>query len=428
MDKSKIVFVIHRYGLEVNGGAETHCRELAERLLQYYETEALTSCARDISWENHYQPGEELINGVRVHRFPAQRRKDQERLDMLNQDRLAGKEGADEAWIEESGPYCPGAIEYLKENQQEYKVIFFFTYSHYLTYAGIGLGLSHTIFVPLAHDEPNIYKALYRKVFGQARAFLFNTEEERKFVYSQFDVDGKPYRVTCMGIELPDLPDRSAAESPKHLIHTADNACQTMEGITGGNPCNKGQKTADEYACKDRKYGDYIIYVGRVAYTKNYAELNRYFIAYKEKHPSDLKLLVLGRINGNYQITYHDDIIYLGFVTDEEKLFYIKHAKFLVLPSKTESLSIVLLESLAQRRPVLVNGYSPVLREQCIRSNAGLYYSNYAEFEAGMEYLLNHPKEYQEMGENGSRFVRENYNWDFVLKNIISLIEEVGNK
>ena len=59
MKKSKIVFVIHRYGLEVNGGAETHCRELAERLLRYYETEVLTSCARDISWENYYQPGKE---------------------------------------------------------------------------------------------------------------------------------------------------------------------------------------------------------------------------------------------------------------------------------------------------------------------------------------------------------------------------------
>ena len=390
MEKSKIVFVIHRYGLEVNGGAETLCRELAERLLRYYETEVLTSCARDISWENYYQPGKELINGVQVHRFPAERKKDQERLDMLNQERLAGKEGADEAWIEENGPYCPEVIEYLKEKQGEYKVIIFFTYSHYLTFAGIGLGLPHTIFVPLAHDEPNIYKALYRKVFGQAKTFLFNTEEERKFVYSQFDVGEKPYRVTCMGI---DLPDGTARELPKQY----------------------------------KKYENYIIYVGRVAYTKNYAELNRYFIEYKEKHPSELKLLVLGRINSHYQIAYHEDIEYLGFVSEEEKHLLMQNAKFLVLPSKTESLSIVLLESLVRCRPVLVNGYSPVLRGQCIRSNAGLYYTNYAEFEAEMEYLLNHPKEYREMGENGLRFVRENYNWDFVLNNIISLIEEVGN-
>ena len=393
MNKSKVVFVIHRYGLEVNGGAETHCRELAERLLRYYETEVITSCARDISWENYYQSGKELINGVQVQRFPAERRKNQEKQDMLNQRRLAGEEGADEAWIEESGPYCPEAIAYLKENLQEYKVILFFTYSHYLTYAGIGLGLPHTIFVPLAHDEPNIYKALYRKVFGQAKAFLFNTEEERKFVYSRFDVEDKPYRVTCMGIELPDLLNKTVGELPQQY----------------------------------QKYGNYIIYVGRVAYTKNYAELNKYFIEYKEKHPSDLKLLVLGRINSHYQIIYHEDIEYLGFVTEEEKLLLMQKAKFLVLPSKTESLSIVLLESLAQCRPVLVNGYSPVLREQCIRSNAGLYYSNYAEFEAEIEYLLNHPKEYEELGENGSKFVRENYNWDFVLNNIVSLIEEVGN-
>ena len=269
-------------------------------------------------------------------------------------------------------------------------VVIFFTYSHYFTYAGLALGIRHAIFVPLAHDEPGIYVSLYKKVFENARAFLFNTEEERKFVCKQFGIDDKPYRVTCIGIDLP-------------------------------------RESTDSLPEQYKKYTNYIIYVGRVAHSKNYAELNKYFIEYKERHPSDLKLIVLGRIYNGFQLIYHEDIEYLGFVSEEDKYSLIQHSRFLVLPSKTESLSFVMLESLALRRPVLVNGYSPVLREQCIRSNAGLYYSNYTEFEAEMEYLLTHPNEYRKMGEDGLKFVQENYNWNVVLDNIKGLIEEIGN-
>ena len=41
--KKKVAFVIIRYGAEVNGGAEAHCRMLAERLVPYYDVEVLTT-------------------------------------------------------------------------------------------------------------------------------------------------------------------------------------------------------------------------------------------------------------------------------------------------------------------------------------------------------------------------------------------------
>ena len=44
-----------------------------------------------------------------------------------------------------------------------------------------------------------------------------------------------------------------------------------------------------------------------------------------------------------------------------------------------------------------------------------------------MEYLLTHPNEYRKMGEDGLKFVQENYNWNVVLDNIKGLIEEIGN-
>lgn len=44
MSKENIAFVVVRYGLNINGGAEYHCRMLAERLTNDYNVEVLTTC------------------------------------------------------------------------------------------------------------------------------------------------------------------------------------------------------------------------------------------------------------------------------------------------------------------------------------------------------------------------------------------------
>ena len=52
----------------------------------------------------------------------------------------------------------------------------------------------------------------------------------------------------------------------------------------------------------------------------------------------------------------------------------------LIMPSYFESLSMVALEAWAMGKPVLANGRCDVLKGQCIRSGAGLYYETYEEF------------------------------------------------
>lgn len=119
------------------------------------------------------------------------------------------------------------------------------------------------------------------------------------------------------------------------------------------------------------------------------------------------------------------DIITLGFISEEEKFALMRDAKCLVLASEFESLSMVVLESMIMGRPVLVNGKCLVLRGHCTKSNAGLYFENYAEFEGALSYLLSHPEQYEQMRENGRKYVRENYDWSVILEKIRGMIESL---
>lgn len=389
MKKGKIAFVVQRYGMEVNGGAEYHCRVLAEHLSEIYEVDILTSTARDyMPWDNYYAVGASTLNRVSVHRFPVEKVKDEERVRELSTRMNRGENGAEEEWIKEVGPYCPKMIDYIRENAETYRVIIFFGYAFYPTVIGLQLGLENTILIPTAHDEPNIYKDVCYRIFRAAKAFLYNSVEERQFLIDKFDTGDKPSRLTCVGIDMPNIDDSGLPEGYE-------------------------------------KYSNYIIYVGRVCRGKNFKQLNRYFIQYKKEHDIDLKLLVLGRVNNDEVLIHHNDIIYLGFVSEEDKLRFMKNARLLVMPSLYESLSLVILESMALGRPILVNEECDVLKGQCIRSNAGLYYRNYAEFELALNYMFSDAEAYSQMADNGLEFVERNYNWQYVVENVSSLIEEM---
>jgi hypothetical protein len=123
--KKKLAIVNQRYGLEVNGGAESHTRQLAEHLQAYYDIEVLTSCALDyMTWENYYPEGIQSVNGIAVRRFKS---------DVPRVLKVFGKASSrafgrmssgifgagrdnrktEEEWIDKQGPCCSGFIKYL---------------------------------------------------------------------------------------------------------------------------------------------------------------------------------------------------------------------------------------------------------------------------------------------------------------------------
>ena len=76
-----------------------------------------------------------------------------------------------------------------------------------------------------------------------------------------------------------------------------------------------------------------------------------------------------------------------------------------------------------QVRPV--DGICEVLKGHCIKSNGGLYYTDYFEFEGVIDYIFSHDREYTIMRENALRYVEENYRWDVIMKGFDEIIDYI---
>ncbi|SDB18901.1 glycosyltransferase family 4 protein [Butyrivibrio sp. INlla16] len=386
-DKKKVCFVIQRYGKEVNGGAETLCRELAERLTDKYEVEVLTTKAIDyMTWKDEYSSDEEEICGVKVRRFSVSRLRHRKPFNLINR---IFKEGLlptfmENRWLISQGPVVPGLIDFIKEHKDDYRAFVFMTYLYYPTVKGLPEVAEKSVFLPLAHDEPFLRMKMFEPIFTKTKAFFFETQEERDLVFKKFKCDHIPYKFGGSGVEVP------------------DKVC------------------GDDFK-KKYELENYIIYAGRIDDGKNCKELFEFFLKYKETHSDDLKLVLIGK--AVIDIPEALDIVPLGFVSEQDKFDGMAGAKLLVLPSKFESLSIVVLEAFSLGKPVLVNGECEVLKGHCDKSGGGLYYTDYEGFEKGLTTLLSDPSLREEMGEKGKSYVNERFNWKVICDNLSEMIE-----
>ena len=389
--KKKIAIINQRYGLEVNGGSELYSRQIAEKLIAKYDVEVLTSCAVEyVKWSNYYKEGVEQINGVTVRRFKTLHEREPKVFSALDSMMLSNphiEEEISEQWIEHMGPYCPELVEYVDKHQDEYEAIIGVTYLYDTAVESVGRLKYKAIFIPTAHQEPFIHFDMYKKVFGAADAYVFLTDEEKDLVHSIFHNEDVPYEVMGVGVEVPEVVDSERFKKKYNL----DN---------------------------------YLIYVGRIDEGKDCPRLFKYFLEYKRSVKSDLKLVLMGK--AVCDIPKSPDIISLGFVSEEDKFDGIKGAKALILPSKFESLSISVLEAMTLSVPVIVNGICDVLKGHCVKSNGGLYYKNYFEFEGCINYMMEHPEEYAIMCKNARKYVEDYFQWDDIMKKFDRIIERVG--
>lgn len=391
----RLLHVVQRYGAEVAGGAELHCRQFATRLAgRGHEVEVVTTCARDyVTWANEYPPGAELLDGVTVHRLPTTRPRDLRLFGPLNARVTLGDRPValhvQEEWMRAQGPDVESLAPWLDANAAGFDAVLFYTYLYATTSVGLArvAGRVPTVLHPTAHDEPTLGLAIFDGVFRLPDAFAFSTEEERELVVGRFRVS-RPSAVVGIGFDL--------------------------EAQGDGNAFRRRYDLGDD---------PYLVVVGRVDPAKGSSELFDFFAAYKQRHPGPLRLVVVGEPVD--RPPPHPDLVVTGFVDDAVKRGAVDGALALVQPSYFESFSMVLAEAWVQGRPALVQGHCAVLAGHARRSGGAIPYRGFAEFEAAVELVTADPTLAGSLGRAGRRYVRRHFGWDTVLDRYETLLDAV---
>lgn len=390
----KLLYVVQRYGDDIVGGSEAACRQFAETLSSAgHSVEVLTSCARSyVTWEDSYEPGTSVINGVTVHRLPVVNMRHPERFGptdiWLMSEESSPLLFEHERWALLMGPELQGLRSWLIDNAPRFDAAIFMTYLYSTATRGIPAiaGRIPIVFQPTAHDEPSLRIPLFESIFRLPDSYLFFTPEEREVVRERFRIEPEG-RVVGIGIEMnPQVASISDFRSRFNL---------------GDDP--------------------YLVYVGRLDPMKGVKQLSEFFVELKNQFPGPLKLVLAG--DPIVELPKHEDIVVTGFLDEAEKHAAIAGSLALVQSSYFESFSIVLCEAWVQRRPALVQGASAVLRGQAMRSTGAIPYEGYAEFEQAVMMLLEDPELANELGRNGREYVEKTYEWSNVLKGFEESLE-----
>lgn len=386
----RVAYVVQRYGHQIRGGAEAHCREYATRVAAAGHTvEVFTTRAVDYrTWENELPEGRAGDDGVTVRRFTVVQQRpaefDEFCAEVLADPRHVPRE-VQERWMQMQGPLAPDLIEALRSESDGFDLVIFVTYLYYTTYYGLPAAPSRAVLHPTAHDEPPLRLPIFEDMFRIPKALVFLTDEERSIVHDRFEVSAVEQAVIGIGVDTPPTTD------PEHV--------------------------RSKLRLSDR----YVLCLGRIDASKGIGHLIEFFRKYRERGDRRVDLVLAG--DNVAKIDDEAGIVVAGSVDERDKWDLLAGASVLVHPSYFESFAINLLEAWSVDTPAVVNGYCDITVGHCRRSGGGLWYRSYAEFEACLERLLRDEGLRVALAASGRRYVASRFSWNTILNRYISFLD-----
>jgi glycosyltransferase involved in cell wall biosynthesis len=175
---------------------------------------------------------------------------------------------------------------------------------------------------------------------------------------------------------------------------------------------------------------DYILYVGSLEPRKNIGNLIEAFERMRTRNPDlKTKLVLIGGESPLFadvrlQIkTYHQDVVFKGFVSDEELRQYYRQAQAVAYPSLYEGFGLPPLEAMASGAPVVTSNTSSLPE---VVGNAALMVSPYDcdQLAETLALIVRDPLLRREMRARGYEQVKK-FNWYRVARNILAVYYEV---
>ncbi len=387
----RIAFVIPWYGNNIGGGAEAEARGLIHALGRFepdLKIEVLTTTLKEFAadWNTPFhEPGAREEDGILVHRFhtsPPDRR----HFHFLNGSYLMQSAGPcprdtrcspvprlAEAYFLRRMIRSSSLLDYMAEHREDYDAFVMIPYMFSTTVEGCLLAGSKAMLIPCLHDERYAYMQIYRKAFARIGAALCHVRSEAA-LFSRL---------------YPAAP-------PPALIGE-----QVDVDVTTGN--------ADRFREKYGIASPFVLYAGRQVEGKNLPLMVEYFNGFRAAHPewSDLQFVLIGKGDLDYSGT--PGVRSLGFVPAEDKIDAYRAALGLVMLSKNESFSIVLMEAWLQETPVIVSTDCDVTSDHVHDSGGGYAVGSPGEFAVALSELLSDPERSHQLGDLGRRYVLANF-------------------
>lgn len=371
--------VVPRYGANIIGGAEMHARQLSEHLAGAgHAVDVLTTCAIDhYTWANDLPAGAQPDGPLTVRRYPVDRRDpgihgELERAIVegyhlsREEERLWMRHGVSSSAMEDD----------LATHGDRYDAVLAMPYLFGTTYFAYEARADRLLLIPCLHDEPYARLKIVGDMLTGAHGVLFNAYPEA------------------------DLAERVAGAAPARWAIVGVG----FEADTGAD--------GNAFRRKHGLDGPFLLSVGRREGGKNLPLLIDHFVRYKARRPGNLRLVQAG--SGDFRLPRRPDVVDFKPDWTERDAMYRACTVF-CQPSVNESLSIVMMQAWLAERPVLVHAGGAVTRDHCERSNGGLWFGSYAEFEAVVDRLLDDAALRRALGRNGKSYVDERYSWDAVL-------------
>jgi glycosyltransferase involved in cell wall biosynthesis len=372
------------FGEQAAGGAEFAARSVALHLADSgIEVEILTTCLFDLPrgfTNNAHLAGVSHDGLLTIRRFKAEV-PDMAPFAELNDFIIDGGTPTPREELQFMSRHVNSVdlLHYMADHESEYDWFCFIPYLFGTTVFGARIAPHKSVMIPCLHDEGYARLQIVRDTIAGVKRVVFNAEAEQRFAEATYGIGGDKGIYVGLGVDTDIDFDHD--------------------------------RFRKRFAMND----PFMLYAGRRDTTKNVHTLIRNFERYKIENPGPLKLVLIGPAELPVSDP-SDDIVDLGFVTEQEKRDAYAAADIFCQPSLNESFSYVIMEAWLAGTPCLVHESCAVTRDHVVRSGGGLYFNSGGDFNNVTQLLLGDPDLRDHMAHVGRQYVLDNFSWDRVVQ------------